>query len=181
MFISSNDTYQEIRRARLKNENLPTLGYMYMGPKMSNKLECLLSGVSAFITDPYTDKLSWNLEFDHIRQLYNVSVDKSKEFGDYFNGCRLMDNPRKLFEFVACQPLSAHTHKCKGMVAEQKENGFTLKDAKKRTWILQSEENYTHFCIKFQMDWPPYDEVIKWLSDIDYPPIGELYEKYNTD
>ena len=173
-FIPSNDKYKEIFRARMKNENLYPIGYMYMGPRKSNKLSDLLTGADAFIENPYTGEMTWNLQFDHIRQIDNTSVDKSQNFGDFFSDCRLIDNPEKLFEFVACQPLSEHTHKCKGMAAA---NGFTLKDVKKRTWILQSKENYAHFCVKFEMDWPPYDQVIKWLSDIDYPPIGELYAK----
>lgn len=174
MFVPSNDKNKEIRRAEKKNKNLCTLGCMYMGPRNSDKLSDILTGAPAFIKNPYTGDLTWNLQFDHIRQVNNTSVDKSKEFGNYFSDCILIDNPNKLFEFVACQPVSEHTHKCKGMVAA---NGFTLKDVKKRTWILESKKNYNLFCAEFLLDWPPYDRVIKWLSDIDYPPIGELYEK----
>ena len=177
IFQPTNGDPQNIKRARLMNMNWPILKDMYWGP---NKTKCLASGEVVSLKSPWSGKWVINCDYDHVREDVSGSKDKTK----YDPSCiiRAFDlsvNHAMVFELLACWPLTNTMHKAKRSYACTKP--FTLKDCQKRIYVLRSKKNYDAFCKKYGFDFPEYNDVIKWLSDFDYPPIGELYEKYNTN
>ena len=180
MFVPSNNSYNETKRAEIRTENFKLLTDMYYGP--DGEMKCIESGSPAFVDNPYSSgQPKFDIQWDHIRE-YRASVDKTYQFGGYFAGSWLHRYPEKTFEFVGCQPLSQLMHSCKGIYAKQ--HAFSLKDVNNRSFILQSKENYQWFCDKYDFDWPAYEDVIWLLSEYydqhENCQLMDLYDCYNN-
>lgn len=208
-FTPTAQKYAEVRKAKLKNSNLPYLQYMYNGDPME-PLRCLITGAPGWVhgRDYGTGerKTRFRLDFNHIRQRSNQfryagdSVDKSGRnpsslFRDnyinpnYTNGVygdwwRQKDREDHVFEFMCIMPISGEEHSF--ISQDSAKNDITLQSFDRSTWAwcLQSEENYeaTKKFLNIRIWDVPYDFMIDHLSNINYDRITtRIYENFKQN
>ena len=192
MFTSTKDTYNENRKAELKNYNLPILQYMYMGNPLT-PLQCSITQTPAFVTWPcivQNRPLNYfRLEFNHIRQratetrCAGVSVDKDR-YGpsDIFRAKHLdkTRNVKDLVEFMCMMPISTEYH---SYVSQSSAYGdVTLNNYEHRywPWHLKSEANFAEFTQKYNVNFIDYSKFVDHLSTITHSPIRQRLD-YNPD
>lgn len=181
------DKYGELRKAQLKNYNLPILQYMYNGDETS-PLKCLISGRPGWVDFPCLiseeNKQRFDIDFNHIRQeqsgnqVAGKSKDKSKYSpSDIFRTKRLDEHPILFYEFLTIMPISQEYH---SYITQDSALGhITLAhfDKKYWPWALQSEENYLALLSKYNMESNiKYDWLIDHLSNINHPPLYQRIE-----
>jgi hypothetical protein len=202
-FSQTSEGSKEIRKAVIKNANLPFLQLMYNG-NPEDPLRCLVTGLHGWDhgTEYGTgiDKTRFRLDFDHIRQECNenrtagISLDKyvtpSSLFRDnYLNpayrnrdyGYEWRQRQRELdvFEFTCIMPLCIEAHSFK--TQDSAKNNIVLTDFNKKTWAwcLQNEKNFEKtkefFGIKFYN--VTYDFMIDHLSNIHHDGIRDRLRK----
>jgi len=187
MFESTKtNSYNENRKANIKNHNLPILQFMYMGDS-TKTLECLITKTPGFINVPDlvtgNDKLRFRLDFNHIRQKESgsssagFSLDKGRrapsgifretKFDNFYS------NHAYLYEFMCIMPICTEYH---SYISQDSAKGdITLQNYKKEywSWILKAPANYKNFCKTFDLNGISYQEIIDHLSDINHAPIHE--------
>ena len=175
------DKPKEIRKARIKNQNLPFLQHMYHG-SATVELHCAMSNAPGFIDflNLHTgeNKQRFNIDFNHIRQkqtgsrVAGFSVDKGYyDPSAVFREKYLQQDALAMLEFVCIMPISQEVHR---YVTQDSANAdLTLVNFPKTTWswILQAEENYDQFFKSAKMVVPSYSWMIAHLSDISNPPL----------
>lgn len=192
MFTSTKDSYQENRKAELKNYNLPILQYMYMGSPMT-PLQCSITQTAAFVAWPcivQNKTLNYfRLDFNHIRQratetrCAGTSVDKDRYGPSDIFRARRLDNPKyvkDLVEFMCMMPISTEYH---AYVSQSSAYGdITLSNFEHKywPWHLKSEANFAEFTQKYSLDFIPYNKFIEHLSTITHSPIRQRLD-YNPD
>ena len=197
-FTPTANKYAEIRKAKLKNSNLPYLQYMYHGDALT-PLQCLITGVPGWVhgRDYGTGeaKTRFRLDFNHIRQLSNAyryagdSVDKSNRNPsslfrdrylnpDYFEGpyayfWRQAEREMDIFEFMCIMPISGEEHSF--ISQDSAKSDITLRSFDKNTWgwFLRSDENFeaTKKFLGIQIYDVTRDFMIDHLSNIHYKDI----------
>jgi len=170
----------EIKKARLKNWNLPFLQWIYNGDDLS-PLKCLITGdggwknIPCYVTS--TPKLRFNIDFNHIRQRQSqsrsggISVDKGQyDPSSVFRSFALDKNLHYLTEFMCIMPVSQETHK---YISQDSQIGnITLTNFDKNTWpwFLKDISNFNKVCEKFGFNYK-YEKFLEHLSDITYEGI----------
>ena len=185
LFESTNDTsYNENRKAQIKNHNLPILRYMYMGDP-TTEICCMIDGSPAFVEVPdYVTgkpKRRFRLDFNHIRQemTERVNAGMSKDKGrrlpsGLFREVRFDSADHRLawtIEFMTIMPVSTEQH---SYISQDSSLGnITLKSFPKFTWpwVLKSEKNFQKFCRDLKISGLDYSEFIDHLSDIHHDPL----------
>lgn len=185
-FTPTTMQYSEIRKARIKNYNLPILQYMYNGD-WTKPLRCMLSGEIGWKMIPCRHtkkpKQRFNLDFNHIRQEQsgNKSCGTSKDKGKYspsglLRGFYLDNNVSYLLEFMTMMPLTPEHH---GHISQDSASGhLSLLNFSKSEWpwVLQKKRNFNRFCDLFEIKFD-YSWFIDHLSDIRYPSIHVRMQK----
>ncbi len=176
------DKSAEIRKARIKNINLPVLQMMYNGDELT-PLRCLITQRPGWTDFPCVvsgvDKQRFDIDFNHIRQLQTgnnasgTSVDKSKyDPSSVFRDKVLIKHKELLYEFMAIMPLSQEYHSYVSQDSQKGHITLTNFDTKYWPWVLQSESNYNTFIRKYNIETElTYQWLIDHLSDINSPPI----------
>jgi hypothetical protein len=187
-FTPTKDTPGEIRKAVLKNTNLPILQFWFNG-NSKTPLKCLVLSKPAFLNfrDLVTkkDKQRFDCDFNHIRQYQDgncysgVSKDKGdKSPSDIFRTYDLSKPVNKdfLVEFMTTMTVCTEVH---SYISQDSAKGhITLTSMKKSWWPwgLKNKKNFDKFCEKFNID-IDYDAFIDRLSDINWPDIVESYSR----
>ncbi len=198
-FTPTADKYAEIRKAKLKNRNLPALQFMYHGDALQ-PLQCLITGVPGWVhgTDYGTgeQKTRFRLDFNHIRQKSNDyryagdSLDKSGRnpsslFRDrylvrytertYAYGWRQAERELDIFEFMCIMPISGEEHSF--ISQDSAKNDITLRSFDPNTWgwFLKSDENFeaTKKFMGVEIYDVTRDFMIDHLSTIHYENIRQ--------
>ena len=193
-FTPTKDTSSERRKAVIKNYNLPLLQYMYHG-NSETELHCLISGTLGFINvwSPVSKRKEqrFRIDFDHIRQkqiqgFTGTSIDKSgMSPSAIFRGFEL-DKRRTikgipiqpyLIEMMTCMPVCTEYHSYK--TQDSKYGDIVLTDIPKKhwPWVLKNKTNYNKFCKKYGPIHLTYEEFIGILSDINKPPVVEIWRE----
>lgn len=188
-FHATSFTYQEIRKAHIKNLNLPILQYLYGGDPLK-PLQCALGKTPAFADFPcIVRKVPINrfrIEFNHIRQALRPgkqagdSLDKNPTYGPsgIFRAKPLERNQniQDLLEFMCMMPVSSEAH---GDINQSSAYGnITLMHYNHHQWpwVLQSQNNFQQF-----VDWigaaqsigVTRDWLVDHLSSVHYPNIRD--------
>lgn len=187
-FTPTKESPSEIRKAVLKNINLPILQLWFNGDA-KKPLKCLVSGKPAFsnFKDLITkkDKLRFDCDFNHIRQYQDgncysgVSKDKGdKGPADIFRGYDLSKSVNKEFlvEFMTTMTVCSEVHSY--FSQDSAKGHITLVNVQKSWWPwgLKNKKNFDKFCEQFGLD-IDYNVFIERLSDINWPDIVESYSK----
>jgi hypothetical protein len=191
----------EIRKAKVKNANLPFLQFMYHG-NAETPLHCLLTGQPGWVhSKDYgtgEPKTRFRLDFNHIRQRCNdkrtagESVDKenydpSSLFrGNYLDPCyngrgyqdpyRQIKREEDVFEFMCIMPICNEEHSF--ISQDSAKSDLVLTNFPKHTWswCLQNSNNFEDtkefLGIEYYKD-VSYDFMIDHLSNINYDNIRE--------
>lgn len=186
MFLPTKDTPGEIRKADLKNYNLPILQDLYMGDS-AKMLSCTVTGQPAFYPWPCLvkgqPKQRMTLDFNHIRQRWNpdtcaagISVDKFRyDPSGIFRGVKL-DKAKyhlDLVEFLTIMPVNSQIH---SYITQDSQSGdITLKNFDRAywPWHLKHRDNWNTLAHRYAFDYISYDAMIDHLSDINYPTIRQ--------
>lgn len=176
---TNEDLYNECRKARVKNYNLPLLQYLYHGDELQ-PLSCLLSGLPGWIDFPCLvnskPKQRFNIDFNHIRQRKNPnrvagnSVDKgAKAPSSIFREIYLSKSPYDLAEFLCIMPISQEYHSY--ITQDSAIGDITLLNfpASSWPWFLKTQSNFDN--IKQYGLSINYTSFIDHLSDISHDSI----------
>lgn len=198
-FIPTASLPGEVRKAKVKNLNLPFLQFMYHGDSQI-PLHCLITKQAGWVERPDygtgESKTRFRLDFNHIRQKCNetrvagISVDKSGTSpSNIFRG-RIFDPTYKttayntaerqrqremdFFEFVCIMPISSEEHSF--ISQDSAKSHITLKNFHPDTWAwcLQNQENFEKTKQFFGIsifDHIKYDFMIDHLTQIDHESI----------
>lgn len=183
---------QEIRKARIKNHNLPILQKMWNGNE-SEPLKCLISGavgwkeVPCFATGK--SKLRFTIDMNHIRQRLNMtrkgipgnSADKDKTDPSTIFRYKYLDaaeNLKHLIEFMTIMPVSREIHRY--ITQDSAIGHLTLKNFDKKywPWVLKTKRNFDSFCAEYNIPLE-YKWFIDHLSNIDYENITNRVQLSN--
>jgi hypothetical protein len=177
------DRVAEIRKAKIKNHNLPILQYMYNGDPLE-PLKCMITQREGWVDFPClltkSKKQRFNIDFNHIRQrqqgksVPGNSIDKCAYVPSGVFRCKYLDkSPEMLIEFMCIMPVSQEVH---NYITQDSALGHITLDhfAKKYwPWVLQNKKNFNAFCKKYDLIGLDYEFLIDHLSDIKYPSIHE--------
>lgn len=197
-FTPTANSSSEIRKARIKNANLPFLQYMYHGDP-ETPLHCLITGQHGWVhrNDYGTGKQKsrFRLDFNHIRQKCNdlrtagESLDKytspssifrasyldpSYESRAYIIQERQKQRERDVFEFMCIMPICSEEHSF--ISQDSAKSDLVLTNFAKETWAwcLQSAENFEKtkkFLGIIHYKFIDYDFIIDHLSNIEHNDI----------
>jgi len=171
---------KEIRKAKIKNYNLPFLQHLYNGDELS-PLRCMMTGDLGWKKFPCLvsnkDKQRFNIDFNHIRQRQSInrasgiSVDKgSYDPSSVFREFVFDDNLHYFTEFMCIMPVSQEIHKYISQDSQKGDLTLVNFPQKNWPWFLQSKTNFDQVCEKWGFKYK-YDEFIDHLSDINHPGI----------
>lgn len=185
-FTPTVDKPGEIRKAKIKNLNLPVLQLWFNGDA-TKPLKCLISRKPAFSIFPDLvtgqKKQRFDCDFNHIRQFQDgrcfsgVSKDKgSIGPADIFRvyDLSLSKNKAFLVEFMTTMTVSTEIH---SYISQDSAKGhITLANMKKQWWPwgLKNKKNFDSFCKKFDLK-IDYDIFVERLSDINWPDVVDSY------
>ena len=189
MFVSTKpDSYNENRKAEIKNHNLPILQYMYMGSR-DTPLACLISKTPAFInTQDFGNlgqtKRRFRIDFNHIIQRCTnlrqagVSLDKGSYLpSSIFRNKRLdsgyVVDKKYLVEFMTIMPVCTEMHSYISQDSAKHYMTLNSFDKDMWPWVLQSSKNFTQFCNDFKLGNLNYTQFIDHLSDVHHAPLQE--------
>lgn len=176
----------EIRKANIKNLNLPVLQLWFNGSE-SEPLKCLITNKPAFSNFPDIvtgrKKQRFDCDFNHIRQFQDgrchsgISLDKgSVGPSDIIRTYDLSLDKNKdyLVEIMTTMTISSEFHSY--FSQDSAKGHITLTNLKKKWWPwgLKNEKNFNFFCKKFNLNLD-YNSFISRLSDITWPDIVESY------
>jgi hypothetical protein len=179
-----DDKYGELRKAQIKNHNLPILQYMYNGNELE-PLKCMISGRLGWVDFPCLvtgkHKQRFDIDFNHIRQeqLGDRVAGYSKDKGyygpsDVFRSKRIDENAKLFYEFLSIMPISQEYH---SYITQDSALGhMTLRNFNKKywPWALQSEKNYQACLRKYGIKSNiTYAWLIDHLSNIEHAPLHE--------
>ena len=181
-FVPTSDKYNEIRKTKIKNHNLPILQFLYNGDELE-PLKCLISNEPGWenVPDRITgqDKLRFNIDFNHIRQeqLGNKQAGISKDKGasspsELFRTVRLDEDKNKayLVEFMTIIPISQKHH---SYVSQDSAMGhislynYTIDEW---PWFLENDTNFKEVCKRYNLQYS-YSWFVDHLNEINYPSI----------
>ena len=181
------DKTGEIRKAVLKNHNLPILQYWFHGDKYE-PMHCLISKQLGF--DQFDDivtglpKQRFDIEYNHIRQKCadakhsGWSVDKGRYSpSSIVRSVRLNERPHDLVEMMSTMTLSKRCHSY--ISQDSQKANITLRNFKKAWWPwgLQNSQNFNKFCKEYGIQNLGYKKFINALSLIDDVPVVEQWQK----
>lgn len=198
-FIPTAESSGEVRKAKVKNANLPFLQMMYHGDS-TKPLHCLITKRLGWESVPDfgtgKDKKRFIIDFNHVRQRQNgycqagVSVDKGP-LGDpsgwwrsryldpnhrgpgYTYRARQKERELDVLELMTIMPVTSEMHSF--ISQDSAKSNLTLKNFDKSTWAwcLQNKTNFKKTKKFFDIFW--YDIEYEWfidhMSNIDYPGI----------
>jgi hypothetical protein len=170
------DRASEIRKAEIKNHNLPILQHWFHGNKKTT-LKCLITKISGFTKFPDIvtgqQKQRFILDFNHIRQKLakithcGISIDKGK-YGpsDIIRSFRLDEKPCELIEMMTTMPIHCMYHSF--ISQDSQKANITLNNFKKSWWPwgLKNEGNFNKFCKEYSIENLNYYKFINALSKI---------------
>lgn len=197
----------EIRKARIKNANLPFLQYMYHG-NAETPLHCLITKQHGWVhRNDYgtgVQKSRFRLDFNHIRQKCNnqrtagTSVDKYEspsslfrgsyfdpayQNGDYAYQTRQKQRERDVFEFMCIMPICSEEHSFISQDSAKSDIVLTNFPKKTWAWCLQNTENFEKtkqfFGIHYYKE-IDYKFIIDHLSDINHKDIRYRLVNYQS-
>lgn len=183
-FTPTRNSSGEWAKARWKNKNLPFLQYMYHGNPVT-PLRCIISGTLGWTRVPClvtgTDKLRFNIDFNHIRQeqrgnrVAGTSKDKgSRAPSAIFRSTDIQKTALALLEFMCIIPVSQEWH---GYITQDSALGhITLfnYDHAHWPWFLQRRANYESIIAGSQIDFD-YAWFVDHLMSIDHESIVTRY------
>ena len=180
------DRPDEIRKAVIKNYNLPILQYWFHGNKKTT-LKCLITKTLGFIKFPDIvtgqQKQRFLLDFNHIRQkqsgnnVAGTSIDKGKyPPSDIIRGFRLDQKTNELIEMMTTMPIHCMYHSF--ISQDSQKANITLNNFKKSWWPwgLKNKKNFDKFCKEYNISNISYHKFIKALSNIkdsEYPIVKQ--------
>jgi hypothetical protein len=203
-FSPTSEGKGEIRKAVIKNSNLPFLQLMFNGDPLK-PLKCLITGRYGW--DHGTEygtglpKVRFCIDFNHIRQQCNdsrtagLSLDKYETPSSLFRGSylspayknreygydsRQRQRERDVFEFICIMPVSIEAHSF--ITQDSAKHDIVLTNFEKKTWAwcLQNEKNFEKtkefFGLQFYNN-VTYDFIIDHLSNIHYDGIRDRLKK----
>lgn len=185
IFTSTKNTYNENKKAEVKNYNLPTLRFMYMG-SMNKELKCSISGEDGFVDVwSFVRKKHiqhFNLEYNHIRQKARdtrgagTSVDKIGSPSHIVRTYKLDEpkNRRYLIEMMCCMPLTTAQHTFVSRDSAYQDIVLSTFPKKYWPWHLRNKNNFNKFCNRYELDLDYY-KFIGMLDDIHAPSIPDTY------
>ena len=180
------DKYGEIRKAEIKNYNLPILQYWFNG-NPETELKCLVSNTFGFLDFPNIvtgdARQRFTIDFNHIRQKSSVScrsgisVDKLKYDPSHLFRTYYLDQERykiSLIEIMTTIPINTLYHKF--ISNDSAKSDITLLNFKQEWWPwgLKNKENFDLFCKKYHLNLD-YNKFISLLSDINIPCVQYSY------
>jgi hypothetical protein len=176
------DRYGEIRKADIKNHNLPILQYWFHGNEKT-PMKCVITNTIGFLNFPDIvtgkNKQRFVLDFNHIRQKHSVanhcgfSVDKDDVSpSDLFRTLRLNEKTWALVEMMATMPVNSLYHSF--ISQDSQKSDISLKNFDKTLWPwgLQNSKNFNSFCSKYGIARISYRKFIKALSTVDESVVG---------
>jgi hypothetical protein len=199
-FVPTADKQGEIRKAKIKNANLPYLQLMYNGDPYE-PLRCLITKRNGWfsLADFGTGQMKkrFILDFNHIRQRCTsacqagTSIDKgpsgdpsgwirSRYLDPSYRGpnysyvYRQKERELDVFELMTIMPITSEYHSY--VTQDSAKSDITLLSFEKSTWAwcLQNKQNFNEtkqlLSIK-HFDWVEYDWFIDHLSNIDHQSI----------
>lgn len=193
-FMPTLNKWHEIRKARIKNSNLPYLQFMYLG-NPTKPLRCLITGrygwASRYDYGNGNIKKSFCLDFNHIRQKSvkkrhsGFSIDKSNNSpSTLFRGIYLTPKKKLSYEqekkreqtaieFMCMMPITTEQHSF--ITQDSAKNDILLTNFPSSTWAwcLQNSQNFskTKEFLDIKIYDIDYNFIIDHLSNIDYPSI----------
>lgn len=204
-FTPSSNTSGEIKKARIKNSNLPFLQFMYYGNPCT-PLQCLITGRYGWVLGKdYGDqkpKKRFRIDFNHIRQKCNesrtsgVSLDKCDTPSGLFRECYLDPNYKNrvystkkrqrkreldVLEFISIMPVCSEEHSFISQDSSKHDLVLTNFDKSTWAWCLKNSKNFNEtkdfLGIKhYDVD---YDFIIDHLSHINHdnliPRVKRLF------
>jgi hypothetical protein len=175
------DRYSEIRKADIKNYNLPILQYWFNG-STEEPIKCLITGMPAFVEFPDIGtgqyKMRFVIDFNHIRQMKSpsaragISVDKTYTPSAIIRESRLDEYKKRehLLDLMTTIPVHSLYHSF--ITQDSAKSDIILLNFKKDWWPwgLQSKTNFNEFCKHLYVDLD-YKKFVTMLSDINAPPM----------
>lgn len=178
------DRYNEIRKAEVKNHNLPILQYWYHGNERK-PMHCLISKQPGFLNFPHIvtgqKRQRFTLDFNHIRQRApegthpGFSVDKCYTPSGIFRDTRLDQRMPAMVEMMATMPINTLYHTF--ISQDSSKDDITLLNFKRSTWPwgLRNQKNFDKFCARYNLDLD-YKKFLAVLCNIDAPCIVEVWK-----
>ena len=192
LFRATSPLPKEIRKAQIKNRNLPILQYLYQGDPLK-PMQCALLETPAFTHYPCIVRkvpiYRFRIEFNHIRQRARLgkqtgdSVDKDFRYGpsELFRSrpLELNQNIEDLLEFMCMMPVSSEAHRYINQSSTYGDITLMHYDHHQWPWVLRSQDNFQEF-----VDWigaahrigVTRDWLVDHLSSVDYPRIWDRVE-----
>jgi hypothetical protein len=199
-FVPTAKLTGEIRKAKVKNANLPFLQMMYNGDA-AEPLRCLISGRLGWESVPDfgtgKEKKRFIIDFNHVRQRQNgncqagVSVDKGhlgdpsgwwrsryldpNHRGPTYSYCtRQKERELDVLEFMTIMPVTSEIHSF--ISQDSAKSNLTLQNYSKSTWAwcLKNKTNFNKTKKIFDIVWfdfIPYEWFIDHMSNIEYSSI----------
>lgn len=164
----------EVRKAQIKNWNLPILNFIYNGDP--NKLiKCMISGRLGFIKrkrcNTGQEHYALCLEFNHICQQYiygitGKSVHKGNvEPSSLIRRHYLTNKLEYLDELLKCMPVSKFEHSCITNDSQYHDIDLSCFPVESWPWVIRCRENYEFFIDVFDITdpilFPDYNEYMK--------------------
>ena len=197
-FIPTAMAYGEVRKAKIKNANLPFLQFMYYGD-FETPLRCLITGQHGWVHRPdygtSAKKTRFRLDFNHIRQKCDQtaragsSLDKSESPSSIFRNSyldpaykgtayllpeRQLRRELDFFEFVSIMPICSEEHRFISQDSAKSNLTLTNFDKKTWAWCLQSAEQFEKTKQAFGINilkHVDYDFIIEHLTSIEHDNI----------
>lgn len=187
-FTPTKESYGEIRKAEIKNHNLPILQYWYNGNPI-DPLKCLVTNQVGFMKFPDAvtgqEKQRFNIDYNHIRQYQDgncrsgTSIDKSNyDPSAIVRGYRLDQHKHYLVEMMTTMTVNTLIH---SFITQDSAKGhIVLTNFQKDWWPwgLKTKKNFNTFCKTYDLK-IDYKKFIDHLSSIESPPVIESYNRGN--
>jgi len=164
----------EVKKAQIKNWNLPILNFIYNGDP-NEPIKCMVLGELGFVKRKRRniDQEHWAfvLEFNHICQKFiygttGKSIHKDNgEPSDLIRRYYLTDKWEYLDELLKCIPLSRREHDFITNDSQYGDIDLSCFEIEEWPWVIRCRENYEFFLAVFDIDnlvlFPDYDEYMK--------------------
>lgn len=202
-FTPTSFSSGEIKKARIKNSNLPFLQFMYHGDP-NTPLHCLITGKYGWVLGKdygnQEPKKRFRIDFNHIRQKCNssrtagVSIDKCDTPSSLFRDCYLdpgyknrdyaykaRQRKRELdaLEFIAMMPVCSEEHSFISQDSSKHDIVLTNFDKSTWAWCLKNPENFikTKEFLGIKHYNVDYDFMIDHLSNIEHDNLIDRVRK----